>query len=384
MIKKIINDLINRFKYEEIDLYRLIDIIYDKKKSYRIIIKKDYIYISRKNRFKINLKENKEFYEIREYLFRNENRISKEVLKLLLYCMKNKKLFKVWKIQNVKGKIRKIVSPNKELKKLLKDYNNKLSFIFENRMEKRNSNQYGFIRCKSIKDNVLIHCDNKYIIKFDLKDFFDSCKYNKIKKFLYINNLTEDHQKLIKNVIVDNKTNGLMMGNPISGTISNMLMHFPYYMISNIINNINKENDLDIKFSVYADDITFSCNTINRYFNKKVLLNMIENCFEYNSIDIDINESKTKLLSNNGRRVTGLRINHLNEITIDKRNYLLMKSVFERLEHSKEITMNKDVLEGKISYYLFIDNSNKMKKLIDKYEVVLKENKITIPKKFRN
>ena len=310
------------------------------------------------------------------------------------------------------NKDRVINAPIDDLKDCCKVILNPLNKAFE----KRNSYyQYAYIKGKNIKNNADIHKYNKSIIKFDIAHFFDSCKWKYCYKYIsflydnlelpnrYENILKEDFKK----VLINPETNGLYMGNPLSGIISNMIMNPVVNYIGNIIQSKLKEintNRCDIKFSLYADDFTFSgsfdttieydengfklntyfeqdLNNFNSIFNKKYLSSIIRTALDkYELTDICLKNEKTLRQNNQRRKITGLRVNHNDKLTVQRCKYDLMKSYLHHLSlNDDSLTITNQQLEGLLNYYLYVDETDKFKKLVTKYENTLKKNKIHIP-----
>lgn len=296
-----------------------------------------------------------------------------------IHEFKKEKIYNIFKIPKKDGGMRIISEPVEDIKKNCKELLYILNKSFNKRISKKESYQFAYINKRSILQNANIHKNNKYVIKFDIRKFFDNCRFNMFKKYIeyFYKNLKayyyDEIENLLKNVLIDPNTGGLYMGNPLSGVLSNMIINPSAVYIKNICNKYN------ISFSIYADDITFSCDDIsNEYFNKNFLKKIILEAFKYYDLDFVLNEDKTRKLKNNGRRITGVRINHRNETTPDRYHYNLLKSVLEHLEHNKKITMTKNELQGRISYYLYIDSSGKFRKLINKYYYILKDYGINI------
>jgi len=412
--------IIDETVYNEKDVNDFIDLLYDSKNMYFSITKTfkglknietvilpndvynifeddNYIYFSGYRRTKKVKGHNKYTYRFykteknkfnQEFIkyFKEQKTISKTILKLLIYSDNHgsieKNMFHRWQLINpTNEKVREITAPEEDLKDLLKELLIPLDKAFETRLKHKESNQFAYIPNRNIKENARIHKDNKFVIKFDLKLYFDSCKWDYVKKYLNIWELDPEHEEILKAVIISSETGGLFLGSPVSGTLANMVIHPVAYKLNNIFNKFNKEDtEQKINFSMYADDLTFSSNIINENFNKTYLTALIENTLKEFKLDgINLNNDKTRVLRNNGRRITGVRINHLDQITLDRRNYDFIKSVIDHLKYNQPISLDKKVLEGKIAYSLFIDESGKWQRLVDKNLKVLKEHNIILP-----
>lgn len=318
------------------------------------------------------------------------SKVNTSMIQLFIKCLEYKENnidtpFKFSYIPKSDGTKRLISEPYPELKEILKEMNSTLNTAFSTRLDKKESNQFAYIKKRNIKDNALVHTDNKYVIKTDISHFFDYCNYDLCKKYLtFLMGDLDSYRrnevfKIIKCAIISKNTNGLYMGNPISGVLSNMILHPAMVLLNNIC---EKEN---ISLSVYADDITFSTNIKdNEKFCVKRIINMVKYVFEYYELPFKLKREKTKVVNNNMRRVTGIRINHNDKLTTDRHNYMLMKSICEHLKHGKEITLTPAQVQGRLNFYCYIDRSGKFARLVYKYYDTLIKNDIHISKKFIN
>ena len=72
--------------------------------------------------------------------------------------------------------------------------------------------------------------------------------------------------------------------------------------------------------------------------------------------------------------ITGLRINHKDQVTIPRSKYALIRQVLHRLETTGDpttVSMNMDTLASKLAFYNFIDGSGKIKRLLTRYKDTL-------------
>ena len=87
------------------------------------------------------------------------------------------KLYQVYYIPKKSGKLREIESPNQELKGIQR-------WILDNLLASMPLPEcvIGFRKNRDIKRNADMHKDYKYIMCFDIKDFFPSIQYQQIKE----------------------------------------------------------------------------------------------------------------------------------------------------------------------------------------------------------
>jgi hypothetical protein len=277
----------------------------------------------------------------------------------------NKPMYSFFKKQTT-AKVRDICAPNEEIKEALRH----LLIPLNSAYARKDTNQFAYALNCSIKNNALCHVDKKYLLTCDIKQFFDSCNWKMTEKylrFLMPRSLDDKALEAFQEMIINPKTGGLYLGNPVSGALTNAIMRSSSRWLERIFAKENKT------FSIYADDITVGSD---EPMNKKNVTGKIRFVFETNNLPFILKPEKTHLSTNNKRRITGVRINHLNEATIDRSKYRLLRSMLHRLKNGKEITINDSKLMGNIAYFRFIDDSNKIERLLFQYRDVLKEHGI--------
>lgn len=250
-----------------------------------------------------------------------------------------------FKIKKKSGGERKINVPVKGLKSIQKT----LSFVLQCVFEPHNS-AYGFIRGKSIVDNANIHAGSYYVYNIDLKDFFPSVDQARVWKCLQLHpfNLINDYpyrnfskhckknsfaykesqrnkicstERLsIANMIssiccaqmeVERKNengdwqifskNVLPQGAPTSPILTNVVCQKLDFLLTGVSKRFG------LKYSRYADDITFSSMHNAFQSGSEFLLELNRIILQQN---FSINERKTRLQKNGFRmEVTGLLVN---------------------------------------------------------------------------
>lgn len=272
----------------------------------------------------------------------------------------NKDLYKHYRIpKKEKGKFRDIYEPIEILKEDCKILNKVLQSQFNTKQKKNHTNQYAYIEERGIVDNAKIHRDNKNVVKLDLNKFFDTTKFEYVKN--YIKYLCKDELLLEElGIILTNKeTGGLFMGNPVSGTLTNILM----YKVSRILEGTCNKRGYNV--SIYADDITISTNN---KISKEAAISIVNFAIEKSGLDeLKINPDKTKKVKNQNRRICGVTINHENKLTVKRKDYENLRVMLYKLSRNENINIPIPTLIGKINFYLYVDETGKFKKLLNKY-----------------
>ncbi len=286
------------------------------------------------------------------------------------------KRYKEFSISKKSGKERKIESPDELLKRVQKLINFLLQVIFE---PYSHYSSNGFLFGKGIIRNAKPHINKKYVLNLDIKDFFPSINFRRIKVVLELNpfNLKDERERisfLIANICTFK--NHLPQGVPTSPILSNIVTQ-------RLDRKLTKEClGLNIKYTRYADDLTFSSNQniLNSSFIKKV-----EQIVQ--SENFELNNNKTRLQTSMQRQqVTGLVVNEKLNI---KREYLqkvrAMLNNWEKggLNYAERIFRNhqpiekkeypfKNVLLGHISFIKQIKGAENYisLKLVEKYTLL--------------
>ena len=108
----------------------------------------------------------------------------------LLYGIKPNKQYSLFEIPKKNGDSRQIVSPNPKLKKIQRRIYSLLWQRYEEVMlsktgkyQKIPSLSHGFLKNRSIITNAQKHRNRKIILNIDLKNFFDSFHFGRVRGF---------------------------------------------------------------------------------------------------------------------------------------------------------------------------------------------------------
>ena len=284
--------------------------------------------------------------------------ISRSSLTYVLYVKGIDSFYVSFDVPKKSGGTRTIHAPQGTLKGiqkilLIKLYNYRYT-INENENIKLNIS-HAFENKKSIITNARIHKNKRFIINFDLKDFFESFHFGRVKGYFEKNKyfcMPEDVARIIAQLTCYSGT--LPQGAPTSPIITNLICQSLDYKILSLA----KKHHLD--YTRYADDLTFSTN------DKKILENY--DTFYKSLVNIihgsgfEINEKKTRFVYKHSKQiVTGLVVNK--KVNVDSTYYRNVRSMAHHLytegtfwDNGNECTINQ--LEGKLSFINQIDKYN--------------------------
>lgn len=173
--------------------------------------------------------------------------INDKSLRYILYAAGTDNFYHTFSIPKKKGGRRQIHAPHGALKEIQRKLNYILQLIYSPRAP-----VYGFVKGRSIKRNAKIHMNKKWVLNIDLKDFFDTINFGRVRGILLKPpyNIGEGAATAIAQIACHN--NCLPQGAPTSPVLSNMICKF----LDTRLSQIAKEYGLI--YSRYADDMTFS------------------------------------------------------------------------------------------------------------------------------
>lgn len=264
----------------------------------------------------------------------NKFNISEEQLNYFASSFDNKEKkryrYKKFYIKKKSGELREILAPIKNLKLIHRCLNNIFKSIYNTQEQ-----AYGFVENKSITDNASLHTGFNYVFNVDIKDFFPSIYFRRIKHMLELppfnlKGVREPIAYLISNLCTENGV--LPQGAPTSPILTNIVCQKLDIKLAKLAKSY-KAN-----YSRYADDITFSCN--DYIFTKRFLFRLKRILKDER---FEINELKTRLHHKSFRQVvTGLTVNE--KINVSKR----YKKSLRTIKHLYE----KRGADAAMEYYL--------------------------------
>ena len=210
--------------------------------------------------------------------------VKESTLTFLLYKLSEDDKYSTFSVQKRNGGVREISAPVAGLKSIQRKLAEALLEVYPGR-----SCVHGFVPKKNIKSNASSHCHRKWIVNIDLKDFFPTIHYGRVKglfenrPFCYPGALARELANLCC------KGGVLPQGAPTSPIISNFIC----WRLDNQLQQLAKGSKCF--YTRYADDITFSSNLSSippeigvidedkkLVLSKNILDIVNSNCFELN------------------------------------------------------------------------------------------------------
>jgi RNA-directed DNA polymerase len=210
-------------------------------------------------------------------------------------------------IRKKSGKLREIKAPLPKLKEIQRAINVVLQSVYDVQ-----EHAYGFVPGKSIVDNAKVHAGASFVANIDIKDFFPSVHFRRIKLMLEKPpfNLTGEREPLaflIANLCTENAV--LPQGAPTSPLLTNIICQRLDRRLQQLASQYKAA------YSRYADDITFSCSEY--IFTRRFMLRL-EKILKDDRFEI--NREKTRIQGKAFRQeVTGLTVNE--KVNVSRKFY---------------------------------------------------------------
>ncbi len=222
----------------------------------------------------------------------------------------NEPVYKHYSIEKKKGGFREICAPAKRLKKTQRSLNYFLQAYY---LWIKPNAVHGFVinpgylnvYC-NIAENARVHVGKKHVLNIDLKDFFPSISARRVKALFQSECFGFDEQMATALTLLATFEGKLPIGAPSSPVISNFIcLQLDKELIEFCAAN-------DLSFSRYADDLTFSSDSVIIQDEILDIINIIQ------KNNFKINGKKLYLRASNQRQVvTGLTVNE--KVNIDRK-----------------------------------------------------------------
>ncbi|EIA1588319.1 retron St85 family RNA-directed DNA polymerase [Vibrio parahaemolyticus] len=263
--------------------------------------------------------------------------INQDITYMFLLSATAPEAYSTFYINKKSGGIREISQPSKEVKEvqyvIIKEILSKLPV---------HECAKAYKKGVGIKQNAVEHLNKEFILKTDFSNFFPSIKpadleYYFKKNNVEINNLEFD---IISKILFKKKENSnkleLCIGAPSSPIISNIVM----YEIDELLYSHCKERN--ISYTRYADDMTFSSNSIEDL--KEILSTLKKVIIKNKNPELILNQKKTRLISSGrSRRVTGVILSNEGKLSVGRTKRRRTRTLLHLL--SKSSIDDKSIIE---------------------------------------
>lgn len=179
-------------------------------------------------------------------------------LAYIVYRIPDASKYTEFEILKRSGEARKIKAPEARLKKLQRRLANLLYLCLadiERRGPPHRPLSHGFAKSLSIVTNASVHKRRRFVLNLDLKDFFPSINYGRVRGVLMKDKRFELEAKVATVIAqIACHDNALPQGSPCSPALSNIVAHL---LDIRLVRLARKHK---CTYSRYADDITFSTN----------------------------------------------------------------------------------------------------------------------------
>ena len=234
--------------------------------------------------------------------------------------------YKVFEIDKKDGKSKRtIAQPARELKAIQYWVMEKILGAFP-----IHSAAMAYRKGRSIATNAAKHAQGRFLLKLDFKDFFHSIVAEDFEAFLVgragVDLSHEDIVRLKKILFWNRRREGkliMSIGAPSSPMLSNILM---YDFDKKVQAFCTKRK---VKYSRYADDLTFSTDRPNVL--REVEIQITEICRRMEHPRLRLNSQKTVHASRGGaRRVTGLVLTNGGDVSLGHDRKRLIRAQVHR------------------------------------------------------
>lgn len=263
----------------------------------------------------MNLQKLKNCQSIKDLISSFSIKITPRKFSYIVYKIPDNKKYFEFEIKKANGSLRKIASPTptlKNLQRLFADIILDCISEIQQRDKKFLATNHGFEKYKSIISNARVHQGKRYLLNIDIKDFFESIHFGRIKGYLSSDKHFLLHNKtaeIIASIATYGNKKILPQGSPLSPVLSVLVGSILDVKLMKIASKYN------LSYTRYADDITFSSN---KDFSQELLDKdqngnwRLKDEFEayINKSGFNINKDKTRYTAKRNKQVvTGIVVN---------------------------------------------------------------------------
>lgn len=277
--------------------------------------------------------------------------LNQSELDVVLYLQSASRKYKVYKIPKRTTGFRIIAQPAKALK----DYQRAFLQLYRLPVHKC---AMAYQKGKSVRDNALVHAQNSFLLKTDLEDFFNSITPDIFWESIERSpsdtpQISAEDKGYVEHLLFwqpakRSKRLILSVGAPSSPVVSN----FCLYEFDNLISEFCLP--LNIAYTRYVDDLTFSCNTrdvlgvlpliieklLNKLYRRKLRLNRAKTVFSSMA---------------HNRHVTGVTINNEGELSLGRERKRFIKHLINQYRYDMIDEADKAYLVGLLAFAKHIE-----------------------------
>lgn len=277
-----------------------------------------------------------------------------------------------------KHKTRWVNDPVEPVKRWLKEFNKPLTRQYMSLLESHGLTPvaHAYLPKKSIRTNAAIHQHSDVIVKFDFKGFYDHVQFPYFEDALQsllpeMRAYTRQQKNLAKRIFLDGRTGCLTQGLPVSGALAGIAL-IPFW------EELGKRLPEGVQFTQYSDDLTVSVQRDyppNVLPKQKALTLIIQAALRASGRDFPLNHKKSCTQYAHFRKVTGVRLNHENQMACLRGDYRKLRSILHALDKAGDMPQclasfgygSEDMFRGKVAYYKSIDQTGKISRLLATY-----------------
>lgn len=253
--------------------------------------------------------------------------------------------YKEFRIKKKNGDDRHVAQPARETKRLQ-------SWLIEHYLSKLPVHNccMAYVAQRGIKKNAEHHAKNQFLLKMDFRNFFPSITPIDFFKHTqeYSQIFTTEQDVALAALILFWKPKGdeklrLCIGAPSSPSISNTILYKFDCTVSDYCDTIG------VKYTRYADDLTFSTNTPEILVTVEEEVKNITSQLEYPTLNV--NTQKTIHVSKKfSRRITGLVITNEDTVSLGRDRKRLIRAKIRHFQKGILLPNEIQKLRGTLAF----------------------------------
>lgn len=256
--------------------------------------------------------------------------------------------YKTYKIRKTNGKWREVSQPTPAVKLMQR-------FVIAQELGRLPVHlaATAYRQNMGLAENVKPHLTNRFLLKMDFREFFPSLRPVDLESVLRVNEggnsliySKQDYRDLTRILFKaspDEANLRLAIGAPSSPHLSNALLYDLDLQIQDVCDKSG------ITYTRYADDLSFSTSTPDLLKNHEATIcNLIA---RQKCLMLQVNKEKTIHSSvKNGRRITGLTISGVGEISIGRNRKRQLRAEIHAYQNGGMSADDLDSLRGYLSF----------------------------------